>query len=105
MDAKEGPAHGAYRPNITYMKQPTPEEIVGKMVALHSELANFQFYLSRQSVPPRFEGEDIEAIKTVSIAIEREVQRMQAYIKRKAMDTIVMDALKREGFEPDEPKA
>lgn len=86
------------------MKQPTPEEIVAKMIALHAELGNFQYYLARQSTPPRWEGKEYEACNTVAMALEREIKRMQLLIKDRGLDDLVRESLKNAGFEPDEQK-
>lgn len=84
--------------------QPSPKEIVAKMVSLHHELGNFQTYLAYQSVPPRWEGEEYDAISKVCIALEREIKRMQLVVKDQALDDMVRESLKKAGFEPDEPK-
>lgn len=87
------------------VEQPTAQEIVAKMVALHAELANFQYYLMHQTQPPSMEGEDYKACTKVAIAIEREVARLQKHIKQVAIDDVIHEAMKREGIKPDEPKA
>lgn len=87
------------------MRQPTPEEIVAKMIALHAELGNFQYYLARQSTPPRWEGKEYDACSTVAMALEREIKRMQLLVKDRNLDSLVLESLKNAGFKPDEPPA
>lgn len=106
MDAEEGPAHGAYRPNITRMKQPTAKEVQARMIALHHELSNFLFYLAHNSgrLPPTAEEEDQKAINHVQELLERETNRMAIAVKRQELDGIVEKSLRDAGFPPDEPE-
>lgn len=48
-----------------------------ELVALHSALGNFQMYMARRNVPPRFEGEEYEAINTVLEMIENETNKLR----------------------------
>lgn len=90
---------------MTTQQPITPEEVVAKMIALHHELSNFQFYLAHQTKPPRWEGEEYNAICKVQEALERETKRMQLVVKDRGLDELVRQSLKNAGFEPDEPKA
>lgn len=77
-----------------------PKEVQAKMVSLHHELGNFQYYNARNgSIPPKFEGEEYEAITFVLGLIEREVQRLSQHIRRENTDKAVIDSLRNAGVD------
>lgn len=84
-------------------KQPTAEEVKAKMIALHHELGNFAYYIARQSVPPKWEGDEQMMIQGVLLMLEREIKRMGIAVKSQALDTIVERSLKDAGFLPENP--
>lgn len=53
------------------------ESFKAELVALHRALGNFQLFIARRSVPPRFEGEEYEAINTVLEMIENETNALR----------------------------
>lgn len=88
---------------MTGQPQPTAKEVRAKMIALHHELGNFQFYLAYQTVPPNWESDDYKAVSRVLELLERETKRMGLAVKKQEIDDAVIDSLKRAGFEPDQP--
>jgi len=77
-----------------------PKEVQAKMVSLHHELGNFQYYNARNgSIPPKFEGEEYEAITYVLELIEREVGRLGQHIKQLNTDKAVIDSLRNAGVD------
>ena len=91
---------------MTQQKPMTAEEVQARMISLHHELTNFEYYLRMNSgtVPPMTPKEDAGAIAHVQELLERETRRMGIVIKNKNLDTMVENSLKAAGCEPDQPK-
>jgi len=73
------------------------------MIALHSELGNFQFYMAHKQRPPRWDGMEAGMVGAVLELIERETGVVQKAFRAQTLDTIVIDALKRSGFKKEGP--
>ena len=82
-----------------------PKEVQAKMMALHRELGNFAVYIARQSVPPKWEGDEQMMIEGVLLILEREVKRIGITVRKQTIDDLVENSLKQAGFKPDEPPA
>lgn len=87
------------------VRELTPEEVQAKMISLHHELGNFQLYLARQTMPPKWEGPEYEAVNRVLELLERETKRMGIAVHDRKIDNLVTESLRQAGFKPDEPPA
>lgn len=83
------------------IKQPTLEEIVGKLISLHHELGNFQIFMANKTRPANWNHEDVQIIGGVLEMIEEETERMRKIAKDRNLDIIVLQSLKQAGFTPD----
>jgi len=83
----------------------TAQEVRAKMIALHKELSNFQFYLTQNAniMPGDALKDNCEAIGTIQETLEREVARMKKAISKGVLDNIVRTSLEQAGFKPDGP--
>lgn len=47
-----------------------------ELIQLHSLLSHFEMHFARKSFPPCFESDEIDAIHTISEAVEEDVERL-----------------------------
>lgn len=86
------------------IKQPTIEEIVGKLISLHHELGNFQIFMANKTRPANWNHDDVQIISGVLEMIEEETERLQKIVKDRKLDGIVLKSLEEAGFKPDDSK-
>lgn len=87
------------------MRPLTAQEAQAKMIMLHKELSNFQFYLTQNAgiLIGDTLKDNVEAIELIQESLEREVARMKRAMNNAVMDTIVRTSLEQAGFKPDGP--
>lgn len=76
----------------------TPQEVKAKMIALHSDLGNFTYYLDQNKYTT---VQDRNAITHVLLLLERETGRMDAHMNRVHTKEIVDKSMKEAGLAPD----
>jgi hypothetical protein len=88
------------------IKELTANEVKAKMIDLHRELTNFNFYLGHnRNIDSGVVKEAEEAIIYIQEILEREVKRIGTIVQTANLDNIVRTSLEQAGFKPDVPPA